>query len=71
MEKLRDKVTELLKNDWYSAFQINVICKSSSADRVMRFIRENPPENFRIAQRKKEVPDGYYKCFEYKLVCED
>ena len=68
MEKLRTQVLELLQNDWYSNYQINVICKSSSADRIMRFIRKTPPEGFRIAQRKKEMPEGYRKCLEYKLV---
>lgn len=66
---LRDKVIELLKEGWYSNFQINMKLKSSSADRIMRFIRENPPEGYFIDQRKKEQPKEYHPCLEYKL-CE-
>jgi hypothetical protein len=66
---LRNKVIEKLKEDWYSNFGINVACKSGSADRIMRFIRENPPEGYFIDQRKKEQPKKYNPCLEYKL-CE-
>lgn len=65
---LREEVLNLLKNGWYSNFQINVECKSSSADRIMRMIRENPPEGFKIEQRKKEVPEKYNRCLEYTLL---
>ena len=50
---LKEKVTELLKTGWYSNFQINMQLKSSSADREMRRIRENPPSGWIIVQRKK------------------
>jgi hypothetical protein len=65
--KLRDEVIELLKGGWYSNFQINMKLKSSSADRIMRFIRETPPEGYYIEQRKKEMPKEYRSCLEYTL----
>lgn len=65
--KLRDEVIELLKGGWYSNFQINMMLKSSSADRTMRFIRENPPQGYYIDQRKKEMPKEYRSCLEYTL----
>jgi hypothetical protein len=54
--KLRDEVIELLKGGWYSNFQINMELKSSSADRIMRFVRETPPEGYYVDQRKKDMP---------------
>ena len=70
MEKgwLTKKVTEKLKSDWYSDTQLAIACGSSSAGRVMRAIRKNPPENYRIIQRKKNLPEGYSQCLEYKLI---
>lgn len=65
--KLRDEVIELLKGGWYSNFQINMELKSSSADRIMRFVRENPPEGYYVEQRKKEMPKEYRSCLEYTL----
>lgn len=65
--KLRDEVIELLKTGWYSNFQINMALKSASADRIMRFVRENPPEGYYVEQRKKEMPEGYRPCLEYTL----
>lgn len=65
--KLRDEVIELLKKGWYSNFQINMALKSSSADRIMRFIRENPSEGYYVDQRKKEMPKKYRPCLEYTL----
>jgi hypothetical protein len=41
--------------------------KSSSADRIMRFIRETPPEGYVVEQRKKEMPKEYRSCLEYTL----
>lgn len=67
---LKDKVLELLKTGWYSNFQINMQLKSSSADREMRRIRENPPTGWIIVQRKKLLPDGYNQCLEYTLMQE-
>lgn len=65
--KLREEVIELLKGGWYSNFQINMALKSSSADRIMRFIRETPPEGYYVDQRKKEMPKEYRSCLEYTL----
>lgn len=67
MKKLRNEVIELLKGGWYSNFQINMELKSASADRIMRFVRENPPEGYTIEQRKKEMPKEYRSCLEYTL----
>ena len=70
----KEKLIELLKKNWMSSFQMQQILKSSSADRVMRIIRQNPPEGYVIDCRNKEFPIGtdgvklYNKCLEYKLV---
>lgn len=64
---LKKQVIELLQSGWYSNFQINMIIKSSSADRAMREVRKNPPEGYIIVQRKKEVPEGYGNCLEYTM----
>lgn len=64
---LRDEVIQLLKNGWYSNFQINMIIRSSSADRVMRMIRKNPPSGYCIEQRQKKLVLGYRPCLEYTL----
>ncbi len=65
---LKQEVLTLLKTGWYSNFQINMLLKSSSADRAMREIRENPPQGWVVAQRKKIVPENYNKCLEYTLL---
>ena len=65
---LKQEVLSLLKTGWYSNFQINMLLKSSSADRAMREIRENPPKGWVVAQRKKIVPENYNKCLEYTLL---
>lgn len=67
MKTLRNEVIELLKCGWFSNYQINVQLKSSSADRIMRFIRENPPQGYYIDQRKKDMPGAYRPCLEYTL----
>lgn len=66
---LKDEVIELLKGGWYSNFQINMYLKSSSADREMRRVRENPPKGYVIEQRKKKMSKllGYRDCLEYTL----
>lgn len=61
-------LTERLKNEWMSNWQIQQFLKSSSGDRVMRYIRSNPPIGYIMESRKKDVPAGYNKCLEYKLV---
>lgn len=63
----RTVLTELLKEFWLSAFQMQQVMKSSSADRMMRTIRENPPEGYSIRQQEKKI-DGYNNCLEYKLI---
>lgn len=65
---IKQQVIEKLKKGWYSNFQINMEVKSSSADREVRRIRENPPEGWIIVQRKKLLPDGYNPCLEYTLM---
>ena len=57
-----------LKKYWLSNYMIQQLVKSSSGDREMRRIRENPPENFIVVQRKKEQPKQYNNCLEFKLV---
>ena len=70
-ETQKSRVIELLKERWYSNFEIQQAVKSSSADRTLRTIRENPPVGYVVKQREKEVPVGYNKCLEYKLcICD-
>lgn len=66
---LREQVIDLLKTGWYSNFQINMFLRSSSADREMRRIRENPPIGYVVNQREKQTPKelGYRWCLEYTL----
>lgn len=60
-------LTELLKRFWLSAYQMQQAIQSGSADRVMRFIRENPPEGYSVRQMDKKI-EGYDDCLQYKLV---
>lgn len=62
----REKLTEELKTRWMSAYQMQQFLKSSSGDRVMRFIRENPPKDYVVVSRPKKIP-GYNACYEFKL----
>lgn len=64
----KEKLIELLKKNWMSSFQMQQAVMSSSADREMRRLRENPPEGYEIQQRPKKMPKGYRPCLEYKLV---
>lgn len=68
MEKLtiKQKVENLLKQGWYSNYQINLEVKSSAGDREARRLRQNPPEGYVMKQRTKKK-DGYNTCLEYKL----
>lgn len=61
------RLIELLKKNWMSSYQMQQALCSSSADRVMRRIRKNPPKGYAIVQRNKNVPEGYARCLEYKL----
>ena len=65
-----EKLISLLKQYWLSAYQMQQMLKSSSADRTMRRIRKNPPGGWIVIDRKKDI-DGYNKCLEYHLVKED
>ena len=62
-------VERLLKQGWYSNFQVCMELKSASADRELRRLRENPPEGYKVVQRPKKV-EGYNDCLEYRLVKE-
>ena len=59
---------EALKEQWLSNYQMQLLVQSSSGDRTMRSIRQNPPEGFFVEKRPKDVPEGYNRCSEYKLV---
>ena len=69
---LKQDVEELLKEGWYSNFQLQMILKSSSADREARRVRENPPEGYVFLKRpKKKVVEGQRGCYEYTLKREE
>ena len=65
----KEKLTAELRLRWMSAFEMQQFCKSSSADRTMRTIRENPPQGWVIIQRPRKI-EGYNNCLEFKLVQE-
>lgn len=68
---LKSDIEELLKNGWYSNYQLQMIMRSSSADREARRIRKNPPEGYVFKQRPKKIlVEGQRKCLEYRLVRE-
>lgn len=69
-ETLKQGVERLLKQGWYSNFQVNMILKSASADRELRRLRENLPEGYEMKQRTKKI-EGYNACLEYRLVKKD
>lgn len=62
----REVMEKALKERWLTAYQMQQILKSSSADRIMRFIRENPPAGYKVESRQKKVK-GYNTCNEYRL----
>lgn len=62
----RERIIELLNKNWLSNFQIQQALKSSSADREVRRIRENPPDGYVVIKRIKE--ESPVRCFEYRLV---
>lgn len=57
-----------LKKYWLSNYMIQQLVQSSSADREMRRIRQNPPQDFIIVQRKKKISKEYNNCLEFKLI---
>lgn len=63
----RDILERALKERWLTAYQMQQVLKSSSADRIMRFIRECPPVGFTVESRQKKVK-GYNTCNEYRLL---
>lgn len=65
----KERLTEELKQRWMSAYEMQQFLKSSSADRIMRTIRENPPAGWLIVDRPKKI-ERYTPCLEYKLVQE-
>lgn len=64
----KEILIEALKENWISNYQAQQIVHSSSGDRTLRNIRQNPPEGYQFVQRPKDVPEGYNKCLEYKLI---
>lgn len=60
------RLVNLLFENWVTSFQMQMYLKSSSADRIMRFIRKNPPKGYEIKSRRKKI-EGYPVCNEYKL----
>lgn len=64
----QETLIKLLKANWMSNFQIQQELKSSSADRVARKIRQNPPMGYKMIQRNKETSSEYARCLEYRLV---
>lgn len=67
--KTREFVINLLMNDWITNFQVQQELKSSSGDREIRRVRENPPIGFKVISRTKKI-EGYNTCLEYRLVKE-
>lgn len=66
MRSLKEKLTEKLKMFWLSNAMMQRVTKSSSGDRIGRFIRENPPEGYHMEQRSK-FSDRTFP-LEYRLV---
>lgn len=62
----KEVMERALKERWLTAFQMQQVLRSSSADRIMRFIRENPPAGYKIESRQKKIK-GYPTCNEYRL----
>ena len=44
---------KILKKRWLSNFKACELIKSASADRLIRFIRENPPKDYEFIERTK------------------
>lgn len=65
--KMRERVIDLLKANWVTNFQVQQELKSSSADREVRRVRENPPIGYKVVSRPKKIA-GYNPCLEFRLV---
>lgn len=63
---MRADIIEVLKKGWHSNLEIIKMFNSAGADRVVRSIRENPPLNYRVLSRKKQI-EGYRDCLEFTL----
>lgn len=59
---------EALKIDWLTNFEAQALVKSSSGDRRLREIAENPPEGYRLQRRLKDCP---VRCLEFHLTMSD
>lgn len=64
------QLLELLKNGWISNWKACYYLKSAHADRWIRYIRANTPDNYKLEERiKKEKIEGrtiVYK--EFRLI---
>lgn len=66
MATIKQRVEEILKTGWVSNFQLNMILRTSSADREARRVRKNPPAGYKFVTRKKKIK-GYNPCYEFML----
>ena len=66
MATIRQRVEEILKTGWFSNFQLNMILRTSSADREARRVRENPPAGYKFITR---IIAFYFlfSCYEFML----
>lgn len=64
-----DLIIELLKNGWFSNFGMQIILKSSSADRAFRRAREKGLEGYKFLKRVKE--NAPVRCYEYHIEKEE
>jgi len=64
----REVLIPLLKKRWMSNYEIQRAVNSSSGDRTVRRIRQFPPLGYSVLKRLKDVPEGYNRCYEYRLV---
>lgn len=67
-ESIKDKIIRKLKEDWCSYFKIIKECKSGSADRMVRYLREHPPVDYILIERWKDKTEKTNRCKEFKLV---
>mgnify|MGYP003320497623 CR=1 FL=1 len=65
---MKEELVEKLKQKWMSNYMMAQEMKSASAGSLARKIRQCPPEGYTMIQRPKDVPAGYHKCLEFRLV---
>jgi hypothetical protein len=63
----KNKLTELLKESWYSYTDMIIVIRAGEAGRRFREIRKNPPEGFKIIERKI-TREKKSSCKEFKIV---